>query len=168
MELPAGTLVPVWLRPKCHQMGICSLGGISVMSVADAIHDYRERSLPHLARLGMLSAGETEAVASPGVAAEVSRATRAVLTQAQAASRLVALAAIRGGKGDQGPGLFLAARLARLTAAADDAVAAARSGNAAVLRERLLRFDALTSAIWTAQRAAHEWAVPPPRTGKVA
>lgn len=137
------------------------------MSVADAIHDYRERSLPHLARLRMLSAGETEAALSPGVAAEVTRATRAVLTQAEAASG-IALAAARRGKRDQGPETFLAARLARLTAAADDAVAAALSGNAAALRERLLRFDALTSAFWTAQGAARDWAVPSPRSSKVA
>jgi hypothetical protein len=137
------------------------------MSVADAIHDYRERSLPHLVRLRMLSAGETEAGLSPGVAAEVSRATRAVLGQAEAASR-VALAATSGRWRDHGPRTFLAARLARLAAAADDAVAAARSGNAAALRERLVRFDALTSAIWTAQGAAHDWAVPAPRRGNVA
>lgn len=131
------------------------------MTVADAIHDYRERCQPHLIRLRMLSTEQWPAP-SAGVAAEVSRATTAVLAQAEAASR-VALTASRGDRRDQGPGAFLAARLARLRAAAEDAVAAARGGNAAALRQRLLRFDALTSAIWTAQDAAHEWAVPPPR-----
>jgi hypothetical protein len=132
------------------------------MSVADAIHDYRERSLPHLARLRMLSAGETGTPPSAAVAAEVARATGAVVAQAEAASRL-ALAAARAGGADDGRGPFLAARLARLSAAADDAVAAARDGNAATLRDRLQRFDALTSAIYTAEGPAWEWAVPPAR-----
>ena len=137
------------------------------MTVADAIHDYRERCLPHLIRLRMLSTEPWSAPAA-GVAAEVSRATSAILAQAEAASR-VALAGIRDGRRGQGARVFLAARLARLRAAAEDAVAAARGGNAAALRQRLVRFDALTSAIWTAQDTAHEWAILPPRAaGNVA
>ena len=131
------------------------------MTVADAIHDYRERCLPHLIRLRMLST-EPWLAPSAGVAAEVSQATSAVLGQAEAASR-VALAGTRAGRRDRGPGVFLAARLARLRAAAEDAVTAARGGNAAALRQRLVRFDALTSALWTAQDTAHEWAIPPAR-----
>ena len=137
------------------------------MTVADAIHDYRERCQPHLIRLRMLSTEQWPGP-SAGVAAEVGRATGAVLAQAQAASR-VALAGSRDSRSDQGPGAFLGARLARLRTAAEDAVAAARSGNAAALRQRLVRFDALTSAIWAAQDAAHDWAVPPQRAqGRVA
>lgn len=133
--------------------------GTWVMSVADAIHDYHERTLPHLARLRMLSGGEAAASPSPGVAAEVATATRAVLAQAEAASRL-ALAASRHGSRDGGPGLYLAAGIALLTAAAEDAVAAARDGDAAALRQRLLRFDTLTSAIYVAEGPAAERALP--------
>jgi hypothetical protein len=131
------------------------------MTVADAIYDHRERCLPHLIRLRMLSTEEWPAP-SPGVAAEVSRATTAILAQAAAANR-VALAATSSGRRGQGPRPFLAARMARLCAAADDAVAAADSGSPAALRERVVRFDALTSAMWTAQGAADGWAVPPTR-----
>ena len=137
------------------------------MTVADAIHDHRERCLPHLIRLRMLSTEQWSAP-SAGVSAEVSRATRAVLAQAEAASR-VALAGTHEGRRKQGPRTFLAARLARLRAAAEDAVAAAGGGNAAVLRQRLVRFDALTSALWTAQDTAQQWAIPPARAaGNVA
>jgi hypothetical protein len=129
------------------------------MTVADAIHDHRERCLPHLIRLRLLSTEDWPAP-SPGVAAEVSRATSAILAQVEAANR-VALAATSSDRRGQGPGPFLAARLARLSAAADDAVAAARSGNPATLRERLVRFGALASAMWMAHGAADGWAVPP-------
>ena len=134
------------------------------MSVADAIHSYHERSLPHLAWLRILSGSGAAPPPSPGVAAEVATATRAVLAQAEAASRL-ALAATRRESGGDGPALFLAARLSRLTAAADEAVAAARDGNAATLRERLLQFDTLTAAIYTTERPAGETAAPPVLAG---
>lgn len=135
------------------------------MSVADAIHDYHERSLPYLARLRLLSVGGTGPAPSPVVAAEVGRATGAVVAQAEAASRL-ALAASRSVTRETRPGLAQAARLARLTAAADDAIAAAREGNPATLRDRLRRFDALTVAIWAAEGPADQWAVPPARAGE--
>jgi hypothetical protein len=135
------------------------------MTVADAIEDHRSRCLPHLVRLRMLGSGDAGVALSPGVAAEVIQATRAVLAQVEAASRL-ALASSPGGQHDHGPGQFLATRLTRLSAAADDAVAAARSGDMAALRRRLLRFDALTSAIWTAQGAARGWSVPRARAGE--
>ena len=163
MDFIDGTLVSRWRWPIWHEMGNPQHRGEGSygMTVADAIHDYRERCLPHLIRLRMLSTEQSPGP-SAGVAAEVGRATGAVLTQAQAASR-VALAGSRDRRSDQGPGAFLGARLARLRTAAEDAVSAARSGNAAALRQRLVRFDALTSAIWTAQDAAHDWAVPPAR-----
>jgi len=134
------------------------------MSVADAIHGYHERSMPHLARLRILTGSEAGPPPSPGVAAEVATATSAVLAQAEAASRLALAATRRGSSGDVSV-LFQAARLARLTAAADEAVAAARHGNAATLRERLLRFDTLTAAIYTAERPDRETAMRPVRPG---
>jgi len=54
-----------------------------------------------------------------------------------------------GGHGGSRVARFLAARLARLAAAADYVVTAARDGNAVALRQHLRRFDALTSALWT-------------------
>jgi hypothetical protein len=48
---------------------------------------------------------------------------------------------------------FLADRIAKLAAAADEAVSAARDGDAAALHRRLHRFEMLTSAVWTVQLA---------------
>jgi hypothetical protein len=47
--------------------------------------------------------------------------------------------------------LFLAARQARLAAAAEDLVAAAEDGSAAALSRPLCRFEALATALWTVQ-----------------
>jgi hypothetical protein len=57
---------------------------------------------------------------------------------------------------------LLTARQARLEHAAEDAIAsareAARGGNVAALRQRLQRFDTLTSAMWTVQLSVWEQA----------
>jgi hypothetical protein len=116
------------------------------MTAADEIRDHQARCQPHMFRLLMLARGE----AGLGLAAvEVGEATGAVIAEAEASSR-AALAAGADGS-HPGAGTFLRVRLDRLTVAADEAIAAARHGNPADLRLHLLRFEALTSAIWTVQ-----------------
>jgi hypothetical protein len=114
----------------------------------------RARCGPYLARLAVLADSPPGTPLPAGTAAEVAGAAGAVLTQAEQAVSAAAA-------GQQAAGEFLTARLARLKAAAGDAVTAARSGDAAALRACLRQFDALTSALWTVHEAV---TVPAPRT----
>jgi len=116
------------------------------MTAADDIRDHQARCQPHMFRLRMLARGEA-GFGLPAV--EVGEATGAIIAEAEASSR-AALAAGADGS-HPGAGTFLRVRLDRLTVAADEAIAAARHGNPADLRLQLLRFEALTSAIWTVQ-----------------
>ena len=116
------------------------------MTAADDIRDHQARCQPHMFRLRMLARGEA-GFGLPAV--EVGEATGAIIAEAEASSR-AALAAGADGS-HPGAGTFLRVRLDRLTVAADEAIAAARHGNPADLRLHLLRFEALTSAIWTVQ-----------------
>jgi hypothetical protein len=116
------------------------------MTAADEIRDHQARCQPHMFRLLMLARGE--AGFGP-LAVEVGEATGAVIAEAEASSR-AALAAGADGS-HPGAGTFLRVRLNRLTVAADEAIAAAQYDNPADLRLHLLRFEALTSAIWTVQ-----------------
>jgi hypothetical protein len=116
------------------------------MTAADEIRDHQARCQPHMFRLLMLARGEA-GFGLPAV--EVGEATGAIIAEAEASSR-AALAAGADGS-HPGAGTFLRVRLDRLTVAADEAIAAARHGNPADLRLHLLRFEALTSAIWTVQ-----------------
>ena len=95
----------------------------------------------------MLGRVETELAPT---AAEIGRATGAIIAEVSAASR----AALTGtGHGQHHPGIgpFLQVRLNRLTATAEEAVAAARDGDSAALRRVVHNLEALTSAIWTVQ-----------------
>jgi uncharacterized protein DUF779 len=65
-----------------------------------------------------------------------------------------------------GAGPFLQVRLNRLTAAADEAIAATRGGDSASLRRVLNKFEALTSAMWTVQRTVREPALARPPSGR--
>ena len=141
------------------------------MNLADPANDHEDhqtRCLPHLLTLRMLAHGETAPL--PWLAAaEVSQATRAILAEAEAASREAAGQAVTSrdatgreaadratrtlARGGPGRAIFLDVRLRRLAAAADDAIVAARTGDFAQLRRHLARFDTLTSAIWTVQQA---------------
>lgn len=71
----------------------------------------------------------------------------AILTEAEAASR-AALISLRSGQ-NPADEPFLRQLLDHLTAAADDAIAAARTGDPAAMSGHLRRFDALTSVVWT-------------------
>ena len=133
--------------------------GPIAMNAADSTHDHEDhqaRCLPHLLSLRMLAQGEVAPL--PWLAAdEIARATQAILAEAVAAGGEAAgrEAADRAARGGPGLGIFLAVRLSRLSAAADDALTAAWTGDFTQLRRHLARFDTLTSAIWTVQRAVY-------------
>jgi hypothetical protein len=114
------------------------------MTAGDETHDHQLRCQPYMLKLRMLAS--VEAGLAP-TAAEIGRTTGAIIAEVGAASRAV-LAAAGDGCHHPGAGPFLQARLNRLTAAADQAIAAARDGDSAALRRVLHRFETLTSAIW--------------------
>ena len=119
------------------------------MTAEEEIRDHQQRCQPYLLRLQTLTLGED---GPPPSAAEVGQVTDTIIAEAAAASR-AALAASGESRRHPGAPAFLQVRLNRLTAAADEAVCAARDGNFVWLRRLLRRFEALTSAIWTVQRA---------------
>jgi methyl coenzyme M reductase beta subunit len=119
------------------------------MTLSDEIQDHQVRCQPYLLTLRLL--GRAEAV-TERIAAVVAETTGAVLAEVAAADCDVRAAA---GDGGPGPETLLQARLNRLAAAAADAVAATVAGNLAEMRCQLDRFDALTSAMWTVQRAVY-------------
>ncbi len=120
------------------------------------IQEHQGRCQPHLVRLRMLARGEAGTVLPRQVTAEVRKATNAVIAEAEAASR-AALAGEADSRRQLEKETFLLVRLARLAGAADEAVDAARGGDAPGLRRHLERFSAFTAAIWTVQRAVHAW-----------
>ncbi len=122
------------------------------MTAAEEIYLRQARCQPHLLRLRAVAASAGTRVGSQAPA-EIMQAAEAVLAEVTAAGRAwPGTAGVAGGP-DAAP--FLGVRLARLTAAADDAVAAAREGNAAALRSHVRRFETLTSAVWTVQHVLH-------------
>ena len=129
------------------------------MTADDEIHDHQLRCQPYLLQLHMLACVEAGLMPT---AAEIGQRTAAVIAEVGAASR-VGLAAAGYGRRHPGAGPFLQARLNRLTAAAEEAIAATQDGDCAELRRVLHRFEALTSAIWTVQDAVREPAGPPGR-----
>ncbi len=124
------------------------------MSLTDQIEDPQARCVAPLISLRMLAQGEAGTPLSRRVVIEVAQATGTVLAEAEAVGRaaLTAAGIARGHPLDE---TFLRVRLDRLATAADDAIAAARAGEAGDLRRCLHRFDVLTSAIWTVQDAAY-------------
>jgi hypothetical protein len=118
------------------------------MIAAEEIQDHQARCQPYLLMLRMIArASEEPALA----AAEVARATSAVIAEAEASSQ--ALLDAIGKRSHPGASTFLRVRVNRLTRAAEEAITAARDGDAAGLRHYVRRFEAVTSAIWTAQDA---------------
>jgi hypothetical protein len=116
------------------------------MTADDEILNHQVRCQPYLLELQVLA--RVGAGPAPA-AAEVGRMTGAIIAEVGAASRSV-LAAGHGCR-HPGAGPFLQVRLNRLMAAADEAIAAVRDGDSAMLCRALRRFEALTSAIWTVQ-----------------
>jgi hypothetical protein len=121
------------------------------MTVADRKEGHRAPCLLHLLRLRMLARDAQESALPWLVAGEVTRTMEAILAEVEAEIRAATEAS-------QGTGIFLAVRLSRLAAAADDAIAAASAGDFTQLSRHLRKFEALTSAIWTVQDAV------PPRS----
>jgi hypothetical protein len=117
------------------------------MTAAEEIQDHQARCQPYLLTLRMLARDEGEPTRA---AAEIDRATSAIIDEAWAAS---GAALADGNRRHPGGGTFLHVRLERLTKAAAEAAAAAREGDTARLRHYLRRFEAVTSAIWTAEHA---------------
>lgn len=103
--------------------------------------------MPHLARLQMLAREHDGMPFPPSAVREIADAANAVVAEAEAAGHAL-LAALGDGHGLAGNQPLLAARLTRLKRAAHEAVASAQDGDASALRQRLRRFDAMTSAIW--------------------
>ncbi len=127
------------------------------MPTPDQIQDHQERCQAHLGTLRMLArGGEDPALA----AAQVDKATGAIIAEVEAAIQ-AALAADVSSR-HAAARTFLRVRLDRLTAAAHELVAAARDEDIAGFRRHLRRFEALTSASWTVQRAVFD-SVPQPR-----
>ena len=117
------------------------------MTAAEEIQDHQARCQPDLLALRMLVRNGGEPTRA---AAEVGRATSAIMAEAWAASQ--AALADRSCR-HPGADTFLRVRLNRLAKAAAEAVAAAQQDDAARLRHYLRRFEAVTSAIWTAEHA---------------
>ena len=122
------------------------------MTFANQMRSHQSRCQPQLLKLRMLALIEVDAVLCRQATAEIRDATNAIIAEAEAMS-FAALGG--GGRREPEAETFLRARLIRLATAADQAVNAARSGDVSGLRAHLYRFDALTSAIWTVQRAVY-------------
>jgi hypothetical protein len=129
-------------------LGIQTAEGCSIaMTAVEEIQDRQARCQPYLLRLRMLAREEGEPMLA---AAEVNRATSAIIAEAWAASQ-AALA--DGNRHHPGGQTFLRVRLNRLTRAATEAIAAAAEGDVPRLRHYVRRFEAVTAAIWTAEHA---------------
>jgi hypothetical protein len=129
------------------------------MTFTDCLEACQARCETGLARLRMLA--ESDAGAEPGgqIAVEVREVTNSVIAEAEAAGR----AALSDARGELEVETLLWVRLARLAAAADEAVNLAHSSDANGLRRHLHRFDDLARAMWTVQRALYGQ-VPLPRS----
>jgi hypothetical protein len=131
------------------------------MTGTDDLRDHQARCLPHMAILQMFASSLADMQLPSDAAERVADATNAVLAEARAAGRAALTAMVDDGLRSANLSL-LTARQARLEHAAEDAIAsareAARGGNIAALRQRLQRFDTLTSAMWTVQLSVWEQA----------
>ena len=127
----------------------------------DDLRDHQARCMPHVAILQMFASNLGDVQLPPDAARRVADATSAILAEARAAGR-AALTAVADDDLRSANLSLLTARQARLEHAAQDAIAsareAARGGNVAALRQRLQRFDTLTSAMWTVQLSVWEHA----------
>jgi len=125
----------------------------------DDLRDHQARCMPHVAILQMFASSLADVQLPPDAVRRVADATGAILAEARAAGRTALTAVADEGLRSANLSL-LTARQARLEHAAEDAIAsareAARGGNIAALRQRLQRFDTLTSAMWTVQLSVWE------------
>jgi hypothetical protein len=121
------------------------------MAATSEIRAHHAHCVPHLARLHVLGSYQAGDPVPPGLAGDVSAVTGEILAEAGAAVRATVAAVPRARR----PAVaeFLANRTAKLAGAAEQAVRAARDGDAAALRRCLRNFESLTSAAWTVQLA---------------
>jgi hypothetical protein len=134
------------------------------MAAVSEIREHHAHCVPHLARLQVLGSYQAGEQVSPGLAADVSAVTSAILAEADAALRAT-VAAVPDTR-RMAVAEFLAGRIAKLAAAAEQAVCAAKDGDAAALRRCLRRFESLTSAVWTVQLAMPDRARLPQPAGR--
>lgn len=120
-------------------------GGFSVVHV-DQMDDRRLRCRQQLSRLWALTLRQDSGPASLQGAAELRDATNAVLGEVEAMGRTLL---DHDGRPAPAAETFMWVRVARLATTADQAVDAARRGDAAGLRAHLRHFETLTSALWT-------------------
>lgn len=118
------------------------------MPSAGQMDDLQERCRPYLLTLRMLARGQDDPALA---AAQAAKATGAIIAEVEAAIQ-AARAVGRGTRRHPADGAFPRVRLSRLAAAAEQVVAAARDEDTAGLRRHLRRFEALTSASWTAEQ----------------
>lgn len=134
------------------------------MATVSEIREHHAHCVPHLARLQVLGSYQAGEPVPPGLAADVSAVTSTILAEAGAAVRAT-VAAVPGTR-RTAVAEFLAGRITTLAAAAEQAVCAARDGDAAALRRCLRRFESLTSAVWTVQLAMPDGARLPQPAGR--
>lgn len=120
------------------------------MTTADLKGNRQLRCQRQLLRVRMQVLSQ-DGMASAVQAAQIRRATNAVIAEVEATSRAV----LEAGGHAPGAETFLWVRVTRLAMAADQAVHAARNGDTSELDAHLRHFDALTSAIWTVQDAVY-------------
>jgi hypothetical protein len=119
------------------------------MTFAGQMDDSRLRCRQQLSRLWTLALSRDDKALSPRVTCQMRDAANAVIGEVEAMSR----AMLEGGRCTPGAETFLWVRVARLALAADQALDAARTGDAAGLRAHLRHLEALTSALWTVRDA---------------
>lgn len=127
------------------------------MSTADQIQHHQDRCRAHLLSLRTLGWGAEDPALA---AAQADKATGAIIAEVDAAIQAALAADVSSRR--CAARTFLRVRLDRLTAAAQELVAAARDEDTPGLRRHLRRFEALTSASWTVQQAVFG-PVPQPR-----
>lgn len=116
--------------------------------------DHESHCREQLLRLRMLAAAPQNGTAGRWqIVAEIRDATRAVIAETEAMSRV---ASRNEGSRARGAETFFWVRVARLMASANQAESAARDGDVSGLRAHLHHFDALTSAIFTVEQAVSE------------
>jgi hypothetical protein len=114
------------------------------------LNDYQSQCRRQLLRLRILAGSQDGTTLSWEFTAEVRDATNAVIAEVEAMSRTAIRASEQLAPQNE---TFLWVRVARLAAAADRAVDAARSRDVPGLRAHLQQFDTLTSALWAVQHA---------------
>lgn len=114
--------------------------------------DYHSRCRRQLLGLRLLAASPDGAALPREFSVQVRDTTNAIIAEVEANSR----SALRVGRQREPQAeTFLWVRVARLAAAADRAVEAARRRDIPGLRAHLDQFDTLTTALWAVRRATY-------------